>query len=170
MITVLRLGHRKDRDKRVTTHVGLVARAFGADELLISTKDDGTVSTLEDVADRFGGKFSVKSGVKWRAVLKNWKGVKIHLTMYGEHIDDVLNKIPQKEDVIIIVGAEKVPGEVYGLADFNIAVGNQPHSEVAALAVFLDRFLKGGGLGRDFDGKIRIFPTKRGKKVVEQDD
>ena len=170
MITVLRLGHRKDRDKRVTTHVGLVARAFGADELLISTKDDGTVSTLEDVADRFGGKFRVKSGVKWRTILKNWNGVKVHLTMYGEHIDDVLKKVPKKEDVIIIVGAEKVPGDVYGLADFNIAVGNQPHSEVAALAVFLDRFLEGEGLRREFDGNIRVFPTKRGKKVVEQDD
>jgi tRNA (cytidine56-2'-O)-methyltransferase len=170
MITILRLGHRSDRDKRVTTHVGLVARAFGADELLISTKDDGTVSTLEDVAERFGGEFRVRSGVKWRAVLKNWKGVKVHLTMYGEHMDDVLEKIPKKDDVIIIVGAEKVPGEVYGLADFNVAVGNQPHSEVAALAVFLDRYLKGEGLRREFNGKIKVFPTKRGKKVVEQHD
>ncbi|TLZ95287.1 MAG: tRNA (cytidine(56)-2'-O)-methyltransferase, partial [Methanobacteriota archaeon] len=30
MITVLRLGHRPARDKRVTTHVALTARAFGA--------------------------------------------------------------------------------------------------------------------------------------------
>ena len=46
MITVLRLGHRKGRDKRITTHVGLVARAFGADELLISTKDEGIEITI----------------------------------------------------------------------------------------------------------------------------
>ena len=170
MITVLRLGHRKERDKRVTTHVGLVARAFGADELLISTRDEGIEGTLKDVADRFGGKFSIKSGVKWRMVLKNWKGVKVHLTMYGEHIDDVLEKIPKKEDVLVIVGAEKVPGDVYGLADFNVAVGNQPHSEVAALAVFLDRYMEGICLRKEFNGKIKVFPTKRGKKVVEQDD
>jgi len=35
MITVLRIGHRISRDKRITTHVALVARAFGADKILI---------------------------------------------------------------------------------------------------------------------------------------
>ena len=39
MITVLRLGHRISRDKRITTHVALVARAFGAYNIIISTKD-----------------------------------------------------------------------------------------------------------------------------------
>ena len=32
-ISVLRLGHRLVRDDRVSTHVGLVARAFGASEI-----------------------------------------------------------------------------------------------------------------------------------------
>ncbi len=170
MITVLRLGHRKGRDKRVTTHVGLVARAFGADELLISSKDEGVERTLMDVTDRFGGKFRVKSGVKWRKIVKNWDGIKVHLTMYGEHIDDVLPKIPNNKDLLIIVGAEKVPGEVFKAVNFNVALGNQPHSEVAALALFLDRFLGGKGLRRDFQGRMRIIPSKNGKKVVEFDD
>jgi len=34
------------------------------------------------------------------------------------------------------VRAEKVPAEMYDLADWNVAVDNQPHSEVAALASF----------------------------------
>ncbi|UCE74308.1 MAG: tRNA (cytidine(56)-2'-O)-methyltransferase [Methanomassiliicoccales archaeon] len=167
MITVLRLGHRKERDKRVTTHVGLVARAFGANQLLISTKDEALERTLNDVTDRFGGEFQVKTGVKWRKILKNWEGMIVHLTMYGEIIDDILPKIPKKENLMIVVGAEKVPGDVYKMAHFNIAVGNQPHSEVAALAVFLDRVLKGKGLQMDFQGKVRIIPSKKGKKVVE---
>lgn len=170
MISVLRLGHRKGRDKRVTTHVGLVSRAFGADELLISTKDEGVERTLRDVTARFGGKFSVKSGVKWRKIVENWEGIKVHLTMYGEHIDDVLLKIPKDRDLLIIVGAEKVPGEVFKAVDFNVALGNQPHSEVAALALFLDRFLEGEGLRRDFQGRMKIIPSKNGKKVVEIDD
>jgi len=170
MITVLRLGHRKGRDKRVTTHVGLVARAFGADELLISAKDEGVERTLRDVTDRFGGKFRVKSGVKWRKIVENWDGIKVHLTMYGEHIDDVLPKIPKDKDLLIILGAEKVPGEVFKVVDFNVALGNQPHSEVAALALFLDRFLEGEGLRRDFQGRMKIIPSKNGKKVVEVDD
>ncbi len=146
MITVLRLGHRKGRDKRVSTHVGLVARAFGADEFLVATKDEGLERTLNDVSTRFGGQLMTKSGMKWRRVIDDWNGIKVHLTMYGEHIDNILPNIPKNEDLLIIVGAEKVPGEVFGAVDFNVAVGNQPHSEVAALAVFLDRFLDGKGL------------------------
>jgi tRNA (cytidine56-2'-O)-methyltransferase len=170
MITVLRLGHRKGRDKRVTSHVGLVARAFGAEELLISGKDEGIEETMRDVTTRFGGDFRVKSGVKWRKIIKGWKGTKVHLTMYGEHIDDVIQKISRKEDLLVIVGAEKVPGEVFKAVDFNIAVGNQPHSEVAALAVFMDRLSCGEGLRKDFQGRLEIVPSKKGKKVVERDD
>ena len=33
-VSVLRLGHRRDRDKRITSHLGLTARAFGANEIL----------------------------------------------------------------------------------------------------------------------------------------
>jgi tRNA (cytidine56-2'-O)-methyltransferase len=39
MITVLRIGHRPERDKRITTHVGLVSRAFSAEKMLVDTKD-----------------------------------------------------------------------------------------------------------------------------------
>jgi tRNA (cytidine56-2'-O)-methyltransferase len=166
MITVLRLGHRKGRDKRITTHVGLVARAFGADELLISSEDRNIENTLKDVTDRFGGDFEVKSGIKWRKTIKEWNGTVVHLTMYGEPLDDVIPKIP-KNDVMIVVGSEKVPGDLYKMATFNVAVGNQPHSEVAALAVFLDKFLQGEGLKKDFCGKFTIKPSKRGKEVVE---
>ena len=37
-IVVLRLGHRLERDKRVTTHVGLVGRALGARGMLLAAK------------------------------------------------------------------------------------------------------------------------------------
>jgi len=39
MITILRIGHRISRDKRITTHVALVARAFGAEKIYIDQKD-----------------------------------------------------------------------------------------------------------------------------------
>jgi tRNA (cytidine56-2'-O)-methyltransferase len=169
MITVLRLGHRKGRDKRITTHVGLVARAFGADELVISTKDEGVERTLQDVTERFGGDFKVKSGVKWRKILKEWEGTVVHLTMYGQPVDDILPKL-KKKNIMIVVGAEKVPGDLYKLADFNCAVGNQPHSEVAALAVFLDKLQNGLELKKDFGGKLKIIPSGSRKKVVEVRD
>ena len=106
MITVLRLGHRRERDKRITTHIGLVARAFGADEVLISTKDEGIESTIIDVTERFGGDFKIKSGIKWRKAISNWEGIKVHLTMYGEHKNDVMPKIPREQGRVHRVGSE----------------------------------------------------------------
>ena len=164
MITVLRLGHRPARDKRVTTHVALTARVFGADAVLISTRDPALERTVRNVVRRFGGSFRIETGVAWRGLLRNWKGPKVHLTMYGLPIDDILPRIP-RDDLLVVVGAEKVPRDVYDLADFNVAVGNQPHSEVAALAVFLDRLLGGRSLQGEPTARIRIRPNPRGKSV-----
>jgi len=119
---------------------------------------------VRNVVRRFGGSFRIETGVPWRGLLRDWKGPKVHLTMYGLPIDDVLPRIP-RDDLLIVVGAEKVPRDVYDLADFNVAVGNQPHSEVAALAVFLDRLLGGRSLQAEATARIRIRPNPRGKSV-----
>ena len=166
-IVVLRLGHRPGRDKRVTTHVALTARAFGADSVIVSTKDAGLERTLRGVVSRFGGAFEFRTGVPWRGVITSWRGPVVHLTMYGESLEDALPRIPRGPDLLVVVGAEKVPRAVFDLATFNVSVGNQPHSEVAALAVFLDRFLEGEGLKRSFRGRLRIVPSKREKVVKD---
>ncbi|MCU0851659.1 MAG: tRNA (cytidine(56)-2'-O)-methyltransferase [Thermoplasmata archaeon] len=167
MIVVLRLGHRPTRDQRVTTHVALTARALGADEVWVSTEDAGLEATVRGVVERFGGKFRIKTGVEWRKAIKNWRGEVVHLTMYGESLSKALPSLRAK-DLMIVVGAEKVPREVYDLAGRNISVGNQPHSEVAALAIFLDRYRKGKSLEKDFKGRLRIVPNPRGKTVVDR--
>jgi len=168
MITVLRIGHRPQRDKRITTHVALVARAFGADRIIITTKDEKIEETVKDIVQRFGGDFEILSGISLKKAIRDFKGTIVHLTMYGLPMDDVIPKIPKDEDLIIIVGAEKVPREIYELADFNVAVGNQPHSEVAALAIFLDRFFEGKELRKEFENaKMRVIPQERGKKVIK---
>lgn len=167
MITVLRIGHRPQRDKRITTHVALVARAFGADKIIITTKDEKIERSVRDIVERFGGNFEILSGIPLKRALKDFKSTIVHLTMYGLPVDDVIPKIPKDEDLMIIVGAEKVPREIYEIADFNVAVGNQPHSEVAALAIFLDRFFEGRELRREFENaKMKVIPQDRGKKVI----
>jgi len=174
MIVVLRLGHRPERDKRVTTHVALTARAFGADKIIIAAEEDEHVKeSVEDVVKRWGGPFEIEFDPSWKKILKEWreKGVIVHLTMYGIHVDDILPRIKEElkagKDILIVVGAEKVPGDVYELAHYNVAIGNQPHSEVAALAVFLDRLLDGEGLRKEFEGaKLKIVPQEKGKKVI----
>jgi tRNA (cytidine56-2'-O)-methyltransferase len=153
--------------------VALVGRAFGADGIVLTTEDDKLVKTINKVVDQFGGSYSISVEKKWKEYIENWKerdGHVIHLTMYGEHIDDSMKKLKELEgDILIVVGAEKVPRPIYELADLNIAVGNQPHSEIAALAVLLDRLSDGKGLKKDFDGKVKIIPNPRGKTVESND-
>ena len=167
MIVVLRLGHRPTRDQRVTTHVALTARALGADEIWVSTEDPGLERTIKSVVERFGGKFRIKTGVNWRNAIKSWKGEVVHLTMYGESLSKALPTLRTKR-LMVVVGAEKVPREVYDLADRNVSAGNQPHSEVAALAIFLDRYGKGKTLEKPFRGKFTVVPNPRGKTVIDR--
>ncbi|MGC8816897.1 MAG: tRNA (cytidine(56)-2'-O)-methyltransferase [Candidatus Hadarchaeum sp.] len=168
-VVVLRMGHRINRDKRVTTHVGLVARAFGADGMIIANVSDASVETsIRKVVKNWGGEFFVESGRPWKTVVEDWRrkgGMVVHLTMYGLPVDEMIDRLRGRE-ILVIVGGEKMPGEIFKIADFNVSVGNQPHSEIAALAIFLDRLFYGSELKKEFkNGKMRIIPTEKGKKV-----
>lgn len=174
-IVILRLGHRPERDKRITTHVALTARAFGAEGMLLASEDKGIVRSVSDVVERWGGDFYIKHNVNWRSAIRDWKeeGGKIcHLSMYGINLPDAIVSMRQPEKLMIVVGAEKVPFEIYGLADWNVAVGSQPHSEVAAVAVTLDRLSEGNDpLKKKFEGaKLEVVPTECGKQVIENPD
>jgi len=170
IITVLRLGHRAVRDKRITTHCGLVGRAFGADNMIIyGERDDNILKSIKKVTENWGGSFSVRYTDSWKEEIKKWKGqggTVVHLTMYGVPLPAVIDKINLLQKIMVIIGSEKVPREVYQLADYNIAIGNQPHSEVAALAVFLDKITGGIEFELKFsNAKIRVIPQERGKRV-----
>lgn len=167
-VTVLRLGHRPSRDKRISTHVGLVARAFGADNIFYSgLKDSSFEDSIQKVASQWGGSFGVAHVRDWKAFLKEWRGKIVHLTFYGIPIQNRIARIRKEKDLLIVVGGEKVPWEVYELCDWNIGVTNQPHSEVAALSVFLHEYFQGKELSLRFRGaRKRVVPQARGKKVV----
>jgi len=171
-VAVLRIGHRPERDQRVTTHVGLAARALGARGMYLAADDPGVIASIGDVASRWGGDFFVENDVPWRRCIGDWKaggGRVVHLTMYGLRMTDVIDDIRREERVLVVVGAEKVPGDIYGLADYNVSVTTQPHSEISSLALFLDHLFEGKELNREYpDAKIRIEPAKAGKKTVER--
>ncbi|AGI48501.1 archaeal conserved hypothetical protein [Thermoplasmatales archaeon BRNA1] len=166
----MRIGHRPDRDKRVTTHVALSSRALGAKGIYIDTPDPVLEENIRSVVKRFGGDYSIETGVKWQRATKGFQGKVVHLTMYGQRMDEALPKIPKDEDIMVIVGAEKVPPEVYQRADFNISVGNQPHSEIAALAIFLYNYTGGEHLYEERGGEMTVIPNERGKTVVKRDE
>ncbi|MBN2043047.1 MAG: tRNA (cytidine(56)-2'-O)-methyltransferase [Candidatus Aenigmarchaeota archaeon] len=170
-VAVLRLGHRISRDKRISTHVALVARALGAYKILYSgEKDSGMEESVNNVVRQWGGKFRISYQKSWRHFLKTRKGRIVHLTVYGMPVQDMVNKIKrEKKDILVIVGGEKVPWEIYELADYNISVTSQPHSEIAALSIFLDRFFGGQELKKTFPGgSIVVVPQEKGKKIVER--
>ena len=173
MIGVLRLGHRVSRDKRISSHVFLTARSFGADfGILTGDRDENIIESLDETVKRWGGGFKVEYSDNYVKIINEFKskGFKtVHLTIYGLPIMDKISELKSFKDLLIIVGGSKVPREVYTLSDYNISVGSQPHSEVAALAVFLHEYYEGKELGLVFsNAKLIVEPQEKGKKVVKR--
>ena len=174
-VTVVRLGHRQQRDKRITSHLGLTARAMGANNfVLCGDEDQGVLDTLSDVTDNFGGDFSSEHHAKPMGFLRHFTkqgGRIVHLTMYGEPHDTVTSTIPTDGPIAVVVGGAKVPGEIYKLADYNIAIGHQPHSEVAALALFMSELMGGVAGPEQFPGaRLEIKSHPSGKVVIDRDE
>jgi tRNA (cytidine56-2'-O)-methyltransferase len=192
----------------MTTHVGLTARALGADRLLLAGAAADRQESVAAVTDRFGGPFAVETTDEPRRVLDEWPGAVVHLTMYGLPVQDVETEIRERFEgecggvgsnesddreasgngetaegeaddggvrpgsagtpLLVVVGAEKVPFEVYEAADWNVAVTSQPHSEVASLAVFLDHLFEGRELDREWEDADRVVvPEAEGKRVED---
>jgi tRNA (cytidine56-2'-O)-methyltransferase len=169
-ITVLRLGHRPAHDRRISTHVCLTARAFGADRVVFPSVDDSLRSTVEDVTDRFGGDFVLEEQEAWRPLIRDFEGPSLHLTMYGQRHTEAIDQVDLSDEVLLIAGAEKVPSDVYDLATVNVAVGNQPHSEIAALATVLYEVQGAEPLYAERPGAdLVIEPSQRGKDVRQKD-
>jgi tRNA (cytidine56-2'-O)-methyltransferase len=174
-VVVLRYGHRPGRDDRMTTHVGLTARALGADRVIFPDNAGQSAETVRDITDRFGGPFGVELRDDQKAIVRDFEGTVVHLTMYGERVQDVEGEVREAvrdgDDLLVVVGGEKVPWALYERADFNVGVTNQPHSEVAGLAVFLDRLFEGAELDREWeDADRRVLPEATGKTVIDAGD
>ena len=175
-VTILRLGYRLGRDPRITTHLALVARALGAQEFLFSGDEDGKMEeNITSVNQRFGGDMNIKHIKTPKARLHrfvthgvdgNTPAVAVHLTMYGASFREVTPTIRSDRPLVVIVGGAKVPSDVFQVSQYNLAVGNQPHSEVAALALFLDGWYGSGAIERRLDGgELIINPSLTGKDV-----
>ena len=88
--SVLRLGHRKGRDPRITTHLALVARALGATKFLLAGDEDTDLfDNVASVNDRFGGSMQCEHMSGAMGWLKRFTqedagdgqpGVAVHLT------------------------------------------------------------------------------------------
>jgi tRNA (cytidine56-2'-O)-methyltransferase len=168
-IRVLRVGHRYVRDYRTLTHLCLVSRAFGAECIYLEEIDDGLLESVQEVKAAWGGEFEVRQVTSWKSAITEAKKdgrTVIHLTMYGMPLMDKVEKLRKEDRFLIVVGGPKVPGDVYQMADYNIAVTSQPHSEVAALAVVMHELQTGEELKKEFGpSKMKILPSEKGKRV-----
>jgi tRNA (cytidine56-2'-O)-methyltransferase len=171
-IEVLRIGQRLVRDDRVTTHVALVSRAFGASKILMYEANPEIKDTISKVNEIWGSEFKVEIIENWKEAIRSKTADSykiIHLTMYGENINTIQTALRKEDRVLVVVGAEKVPREVYEMADYNVSIGNQPHSEIAALAILLDRILQGKQFQKKHANAQReIIPTEKGKRVMNK--
>ena len=165
-VSVLRIGHRAGRDPRLTTHLALTARAFGAEQMFLHPPDPALAERLLTVSRGWGGHFRVVGADDWKAVVRTFGGTVVHLSMYGLPLEKTLPRIQRASEVLLVVGGAKVPADLYRRADLNVGVGHQPHSEVAAVAVVLSRLLGVPGPGGWPGARRVVVPQSRGKKVV----
>ena len=93
-VNVLRLDHRLKRDKRITTHVCLTARAFGASKIYLAGEEDHRLmENVRDIVNRWGGDFEVEYIEHYMQLIMNWRdngGKIVHLTMYGSQAHEVV--------------------------------------------------------------------------------
>jgi tRNA (cytidine56-2'-O)-methyltransferase len=128
--------------------------------------DPELAARVADVVGDWGGNFEVVGAPEWKTVVRAANGPVVHLTMYGRPLDEALPRLAGAREILVVVGGAKVPSDLYRLSDVNVAVGHQPHSEVAALAVVLDRLLGVPGPGRWERARLSVVPRARGKKVA----
>ena len=170
-VNVLRLDHRLKRDKRITTHVCLTARAFGASKIYLAGEEDHRLmENVRDIVNRWGGDFEVEYIEHYMQLIMNWRdngGKIVHLTMYGSQAHEVVDEIRDSgDDILIIVGGSKVPTKIYENADWNVSVTTQPHSEVSSLGVFQHLLMDGKEFDLEFDNPVfEVIPTAHGKNV-----
>ena len=90
--------------------------------------------------DGEAGYFDIEIFENWKSIVKHWRnggGKIVHLTMYGLNIDEVIDELRKCDELLVVVGASKVPRELYEVSDYNVAIGNQPHSEIASTSNML---------------------------------
>ena len=175
-VWILRLGHRIFRDKRVTTHLALAARSLGARGIFIQGDVDQSLKTsVQEVVENWGGHFQIEFVTDWQEMVRKWKeegSSIVHLTMYGLPFEKYIDQARKNDSrILLIAGGKKVPWEAYQLADLNLAVTGQPHSEISAVSLFLDRLYEGKELELRFENpRFVISPSPRGKTLLRRTD
>ncbi|HXW66866.1 MAG TPA: tRNA (cytidine(56)-2'-O)-methyltransferase [Thermoplasmata archaeon] len=133
--------------------------------MFLHPPDPKLAARLAAVGRGWGGKFEVVGVDDWKSVVRSSPGLVVHLTMYGLPFEQLAPRLERARKILLVVGGAKVPPELYRLADANLAVGHQPHSEVAAVAVVLARLRGVPGPRAPSGARKIVVPQARGKRV-----
>ena len=136
--------------------------------MYLNPPDPALTERLRAVARRWGGAFEIVPTEDWKKLVRSFEGDVVHLTMYGLPLPDLAARLRRGRRLLVAVGGAKVPPELFRWARYNVSVGSQPHSEVAALAVTLVQLLGLPGTRPTRGARLHIVPRAHGKKVVER--
>jgi tRNA (cytidine56-2'-O)-methyltransferase len=134
--------------------------------MFLHPPDPELTERIVAVARRWGGTFEVVPTDDWKKVVRSFPGPVVHLTMYGQPLQKLLARLAAERRLLLVVGGAKVPADLYRLSTYNVAVGSQPHSEVAAVAVALERLCGLPGPKVRRGARQVIVPSARRKRVV----
>ncbi|MDE1832845.1 MAG: tRNA (cytidine(56)-2'-O)-methyltransferase [Candidatus Micrarchaeota archaeon] len=165
MITVLSIG---EGDYRVRLNMCLTARAFGAAKIVFIGRRDGRISKyIARLNSKWGGMFKVDFSSNAGNTIRSFsKYKKIYLTMFGTPLKQVEYMLKTYKNILLIVTARDWEGQLAKLTDFNVSITNQPHAQVASIAIFLHEFFNGRELAIQFqNAKYKAIPKPKGAQI-----
>ena len=165
MLTVLVIG--KTSYEKVTD-ICLIARAFGASEIVFTMNDSKLKSKAQrfcnDICKKWGGSFSVSFTNNWKAYIKNKRNYKtIYLTRYGTPMRQAEYVLRTYKNMLIIASFSEKINELYTIADFNISITSQPHTVASSITSLLRAYYRNRELSMHFENaKYKVIPEPHG--------
>ncbi|MEM0149659.1 MAG: hypothetical protein QXW10_02065 [Candidatus Micrarchaeaceae archaeon] len=165
MLTVLIIG--KPSYEKVTD-LCLIARAFGASEIVFTASDSKLKSKSQrfckDICRKWGGNFSVGFTDNWKAYIKGKRNYKtVYLTRYGMPMRQAEYVLRTYKNLLIIASFSEKINELYTIADFNISITSQPHTTASSITAMLRTYYRDRELSMHFENaKYKIIPEPHG--------
>ena len=82
-IEVLRIGQRIVRDDRVTTHIALVARSFGAKRIYMNEINPEINNTVSKINKTWGGNFAIENITEWKKIIRKKKNESVKIVKFS---------------------------------------------------------------------------------------
>ncbi len=171
MIVVLAIGKPKYESM---VDICLTARALGASSVVLTSSSHEMNSKLKRfcsfITNKWGGSFSAQFTSNWKNYMHSKTNYKtVYLTRYGIPIQKQQYSIRSYKNILLIISTDKEMPELNKLSDFNISITAQPHSSIAAMAIFLNTYYAGRELSLNFSkAQYKVVPSPHDSILKER--